>query len=350
MARKPRNPNDPHQLSLFGEPAEPPPGAEPLTRRGVAPAAAAAEVVRLAAELPPELRLGTSSWSFPGWRGLVYDGEYSEGQLARHGLAAYAAHPLLRAVGIDRTYYRPLSAEELAGYAAVTPASFRFLVKSHDWVTSPWRDAAGASRTGGRRSLEENPCFLDAGYAVDAVVAPFVTGLGERGGPLVFQFPPLGRPWANEPGRFVDRLAAFLERLPRGPLYAVEVRNATFLTPAYAAALGNAGVLHCYNVHPRMPPPLEQAEVINPAAAKAFVARWMLNPMFDYAAAQAQYAPFDRLVDEDPQSRDQFAELCLLALGAGRPAYVIVNNKAEGAAPLSVQRLAERIVARRGWV
>ena len=55
------------------------------------------ELVELAARLPSALRLGTMSWSFPGWRGLVYGRDVPEGALAGLGLTAYARHPLLRA-------------------------------------------------------------------------------------------------------------------------------------------------------------------------------------------------------------------------------------------------------------
>ena len=54
------------------------------------------------------MHLGTSSWTFPGWKGLVWDGHYSDTQLSKHGLAAYAQHPLFRTVTLDRTFYRPL--------------------------------------------------------------------------------------------------------------------------------------------------------------------------------------------------------------------------------------------------
>lgn len=47
----------------------------------------------LAGVLPKNLRIGTSSWSYPGWIGTVWDREYSEGALSKHGLSAYAQHP-----------------------------------------------------------------------------------------------------------------------------------------------------------------------------------------------------------------------------------------------------------------
>lgn len=83
----------------------------------------------LAARLNPRIRLGASTWSYPGWAGIVWDeGPYSEAVLAKNGLAAYAQHPLLRCVGLDRSFYRPLTEGQYARYAGQVPDDFRFVV------------------------------------------------------------------------------------------------------------------------------------------------------------------------------------------------------------------------------
>jgi hypothetical protein len=83
----------------------------------------------LAARLNPRIRLGASTWSYPGWAGIVWDeGPYTEAVLAKNGLAAYAQHPLLRCVGIDRSFYRPLTEAQYARYAGQVPDDFRFVV------------------------------------------------------------------------------------------------------------------------------------------------------------------------------------------------------------------------------
>jgi len=98
------------QLDLFG--------STPASRRSVGPAPQPDAIVDLGRRLPPDVRLGTSSWSFPGWGDLVWDREATPGALARGGLAAYAAHPLLRTVGLDRTYYGPMPREAMAALIA----------------------------------------------------------------------------------------------------------------------------------------------------------------------------------------------------------------------------------------
>jgi uncharacterized protein YecE (DUF72 family) len=334
MTRRP--PAD--QIGLFPE-ALPPPGEG--APRPVAAAPAGEEEAAVAAALPAGLWLGTSSWSFPGWAGIVWERAETQTRLARHGLPAYAQHPLLNAVGIDRSYYQPLAAGEYAAYAADVPRDFRFVVKAHEGLTvRRWPDH---DRYGARRN-QANPRFLDAAWAAAEVVAPFVEGLGEKAGPLVFQFAPqdLG---AVDP--FLDDLYRFLDKLPKGPVYALELRNREVLTERYGRMLEAAGAVHCVNRHPRMPEVAEQAAAVGEVGRRPFVCRWMLRPGLTYRGGYRRYHPFNKLVDEDLDTRGALAEAALASTAAGQPVFVTANNKAEGCAPLTLFRLAAEVAARR---
>ena len=332
------------QLDLFGQAPAP---------AGLAPAAPDPELVRLGAALPANLYLGTSSWSFPGWRGLVYRDEHSEQVLARKGLAAYARHPLFRSVGIDRTHYATISRDAFAAYARDVPAGFRFLTKAHEACSLAV--FPGHARYGAERG-QKNPRFLDPAYARDLVVEPWALGLGATAGPLVFQFAAQSMPHlGGTPRRFAEKLFTFLRELPRGHLYAIEIRNASLMTRDYAAALraadaiirdGRGGVVHCVNLMPGMPAPIAQwrAVVGDGAPPAALVIRWNLAPQRDYESARAAFAPFDRLVEPDPRARAAVAALIAAATARHVPAWVIVNNKAEGSSPRSVAELARELV------
>src|SRR5688572_33502232 len=101
-------------------------------------------LIELAESLPAHLRLGTSSWNYPGWDGLVWNGEYAETNLSRYGLAAYAQHPLFRTVSIDRSFYRALNVAQFAEYASQVGQDFRFVVKAPSLVTDALvRDESG---------------------------------------------------------------------------------------------------------------------------------------------------------------------------------------------------------------
>lgn len=324
MSRRPA----PDQLELF-------PGAAPGR---VAACAAPPELEELARRLPPEVHLGGSTWSFPGWAGLVYDRAYPESRLAREGLAAYAAHPLLNAVGLDRTFYAPLRARELAAYARAVPPGFRFVVKAHEDCTL--ERFPDRPRYGDRRGLA-NPRFLDPAYATREVVEPYLEGLGEKAGALVFQFPPQDLGGAE---RFAARLAAFLRALPPEATYATEIRTRGLLGRAYAEALESARACHCLNVHPTMPELPAQAALAGVDEAPALVLRWIVRPGLTYEAATRRFTPFERLVDPDPGTRRAVAALVRRAAARGVAALITVNNLAEGSAPRSIELLARKVV------
>jgi uncharacterized protein YecE (DUF72 family) len=297
--------------------------------------------------LPTDIRLGTSSWFFPGWRGLVYEGVHPQTALSKKGLAAYAQIPLLRTVSLDRTFYAPITAIEYARYAAQVPDHFSFVVKAPALVCDAvMRDEEG-------RGKVPNPHFLDSAIAAREFVVPCLEGLGAKAGPLVFQVSPLPRGLVEEAPMLIERLAAFFAALPRElgklkPLYALELRNAELLTPRLMRMLGEQGVRYCVGLHDRMPEAERQE-----AALKALdgdtpgdlVVRWNLHRGFLYQAAKQRYEPFDKLVDEDPESRKMLARMAADAFKAKRRVWITANNKAEGSAPLSLLKLAEEIAS-----
>ena len=348
------------QIGLFGTGDETLVAAPANASRGIGPAAVDLEIKTLGAQLNPPpggstgapldspraapIHLGTSSWSFPGWAGIVYDKPAAESALSKRGLAAYSMHPLLRTVSIDRSFYSPLSQAQYLAYAKQVPEHFRFMIKAPAFITDELRrDDAG-------KGIEMNPRFLDAEAAVAEFVKPAISGLGQKAGPLVFQFSPLSRRTLSDVPAFCKRLHSFLVEVRQrcsgfsyAPLLAVEVRNGELLTRGFADALKDAGARSCLGVHARMPKPEEQLPLLRALWPGPLVVRWNLHAGFKYDEAKAQYAPFNRLVDEDPESRAVLAKVAAATALAGQPVYVSVNNKAEGSAPLSIWRLAQEI-------
>lgn len=320
------------------------------------PQAASEELLRLSRQLSASVHLGTSSWSFPGWQGLVYQEQYSETELARQGLAAYAAHPVLRLVGIDRSFYQPLTQTDYERYAAQVPPHFRFLVKA------PARVADAVLRGERGAPDADNPFFLDAEMAVECFVEPALQGLGAHAGPLVFQLSPLPRRLLTGDASvaLIEKLGEFLSALPQTvnglrPIYAVELRNAELLTPRFVRTLTSVGVRYCLGIHDRMPPAARQSAALRAMDAPStegtewklngpLVVRWSLHSGLKYEQARTRYAPFNRLVDPDITSRATLAHLAHVALKSQQPVFITVNNKAEGSAPLSCIALAQAIV------
>lgn len=321
------------------------PSRRPASRPGAA--AASVQWEPIASRLPPLLRMGCSTWSYPGWEDLVWDGAYDASVLAKHGLTAYARHPLLRTVCIDRSFWRPLTASQYAAYAAQLPADFRCVVKCPSVVSD------AQVRTENGRGREANPAFLDPLLAETAFVAPALEGLGEQLGVLVFQLSPLPWDWLSRPGALWARLRALLEsvraRLAQHPevIVAVEVRDPELLVPAFAQVLRATGATFCLGLHAKMPPMEEQLKLLRALWPSPLVCRWNLNRRFGpygYEDAQREHAPFSEIRSPDPHTRALLARTIAGITGAGQRAYVTVSNDAEGCAPRSIALLADAVL------
>lgn len=300
----------------------------------------------IANALPRNLHLGTSSWSYPGWKGIVWDRNYSESKLSRYGLPAYSKHPLFRCVGIDRGFYKPLSIAEFAAYAAQVPDDFRFVVKAPSLVTdSLLRDEEGR----GRRI---NHNFLDPDIAVRDFIEPALEGLGNKLGALVFQISPLPYAWLQDISIVIERLRVLLQSIPnlasKAPhtVVAVEVRDPQWLTRELVDVLRETNATYCMGLHAKMPRIDEQLPILRALWPGPLVCRWNLNPLhgaYGYEDAERQYEPFDRMQDPDIETRNALARVIAGTVGAGQNAYVTLSNQAEGCSPLSTVELAQAV-------
>jgi uncharacterized protein YecE (DUF72 family) len=321
------------QLDLFGAPGErraDPALSEQLAREH-------AEAAGLAARLPAGVRFGTSSWSFPGWKGLVYSHRTTTAVLARDGLVEYARHPLFRTVGIDRGFYGPIPGADLSRYAEQLPPGFPCCPKAPEAVMA-------AVRTNPRGEPERrlNPDFLNASRFMDEMVGPFLEVFREHTGPFILQMPPAPRALAPSPARFAEDLDRFLEALPPAR-YAVELRDPALLTLEYRAVLSARGAAHVYNYVTAMPMPEEQASAVGLETASFAVIRLLLAPGTRYNDRREEFAPFDRIVAPDPEMRRQVVALARAGSTLNRDVFVLVNNKAEGCSPLTIRALAEML-------
>jgi uncharacterized protein YecE (DUF72 family) len=299
------------------------------------------ELETLRAAIPPLVHLGTSSWNYPGWQGLVYRQKYPKSGASGQMLAEYARWPLFSTVGIDSSFYNPPSEKVLLEYAAALPAGFKCVSKVWDRITvhthSKLREKAKAG--------EANPDFLNPELFSEAMLAPYLRHFAEHTGPFVFEFQAMTRGAKLAPLEFADTLDRFFGALPREAPYAVEVRNPEFLTPAYFAVLREHGVGHCFNSWTRMPPIGEQLDLPGVIGAPFIVARALLRPGRYYAEAVDAFAPYDRIQDRNSELRADLVRLIEAAVNARIPAYILVNNRAEGSAPLTIAAVA-RLIAK----
>jgi uncharacterized protein YecE (DUF72 family) len=317
--------NSSFQPSLFGdEPASPP----------------RPDLERLAARIPPEIRFGTSTWTYDGWSGEVYHRPYRGPEPARR-LEEYARYPLFRTVGIDSALYGPPSENALRAYARALPAGFPCVVKVWDRVTAK-RPAPGRGGGHGVPGGFKNPDFLNADLFKDELLGPYARAFPDHAGVFVFEFQAMRGRDEPEPTEWADQLHEFFSLLPKDFRYAVELRNAALLTDLHGAVLREHGVAHVFNSWTEAPPIGAQLDLPWTFPAGFTVARALLKPGRTYADAVKLFEPYDRVREELPEMRESLVRLMIEAQRRRIEAFILANNRAEGYAPGTIRAVAER--------
>ena len=143
---------------------------------------------------------------------------------------------------------------------------------------------------------------------------------------------------------FCSRLDTFFSQLPKDFRYSVEIRNAGLLGPDYRKVLEHHGVAHVYNHWSYMPPLREQHQRMEEWFTVPFTVLRLLTPLkMSYEVAKKRAEPYVKIVEELPEMRRDTIELVKKAVEEKRKAYVLVNNRSEGNAPLTIQALRDAL-------
>jgi len=173
-----------------------------------------------------KLLAGASGYSFKEWRGDFYPAE-----MKPEGMLAWYAERL-PTVEINNTFYQMPKVAMLQGWAASTPASFRFAIKASRCITHMAR-------------LKADSAADSVGYLYKNLAA-----LGAKRGPVLFQLPPFMK-------KDLLRLEEFLKLLPDGHQAAFEFRNDSWFADDVYAVLKAAGASLCLSEREdNAPPPL----------------------------------------------------------------------------------------------
>lgn len=316
--------NAPGTLPLFDDtPAPPAPYAE---RNGE----------RLRRWASKGIYFGTSSWKYPGWKGMVYNRRYpSKKAFDRECIAEYSG--LFPTVCADFALYDFPDADRMRALHDATADGFRVSLKVTDRITIKRyprlpRHGVNAGR--------ENPDFLNVELFEDAFLRP-VEALGAKRGVVIFEFSAFTAESGVTFDVFMTSLDTFLARLPRDAAYAVEIRNREFLTADYLTMLSSHGVAHVLNNWTRMPPIIEQIRIAGVLTGGFSVARALLRPGRTYREAVEKFQPYEEIREENPEIRMGLADAVGRCIAEKRELYAYVNNRAEGNSPKTIEAILD---------
>jgi uncharacterized protein YecE (DUF72 family) len=258
------------------------------------------------------IRVGIGGWTFAPWRGTFYPAD-----LPQKRELEFASRQLT-AIEINGTYYRTQTPASYRKWAAETPDGFVFSVKALRFCTN-------------RRVL------ADAGESVERFVNSGLAALGDKLGPILWQFAPTKRFEA-------DDFAAFLALLPekvdgRRLRHAVEVRHDSFCVPEFIALLrrfGVAAVLAHSEKYPLIADPSADFVYARLQGTEADIDTGYAPAELDKWAARAAALATGKAADDLPA-------LAPPPQATARDVFVFMISGAKVRAPAAAMALIERV-------
>ena len=172
------------------------------------------------------IRVGIGGWTFEPWRGTFYP----QGLRQKDELAYVGAH--LTATEINATYYSTQKPATFANWAKAVPDGFQFAVKASRFCTN-------------RRVLAE------AGESIAKFVNQGLSELGDRLGPILWQFMPTKKFDAQDFGAFLQLLPASVGGVALR--HALEARHESFDDPAFLDLARDSGAAVVFADHDAYP-------------------------------------------------------------------------------------------------
>lgn len=278
-----------------------------------------------------QIRIGTCSFNYPSWKGLVYSGNSAESYLTQ-----YARR--FDTVEIDRWFwslFHPRSVvlpdpKVVREYLESTPDDFTFSIKVPNSITLTHfysRDAGGI--------LEPNPHFLSPELFNEFL--ELLQPMRNKIETLVFQFEYLNRQKMESQQVFLRQLDSFFSRISMDVPAAVEVRNKQYFNPPYFDLLREHDLSHVFMQGYWMPPITETYERFGEKIGPRTVLRLMGEDRRSIEKSTGK--KWDRIVLEKDQEIRSIAGMVRSILDRNVFVAVYVNNHYQGSAPLTIEKL-----------
>ena len=252
------------------------------------------------------LHLGTSSWSSEDWVGVFYP----PGTPAAGYLTEYAKQ--FDTVEVDATFYRTPSASMVRNWRDRTPTGFHFAAKVPRSITHD-------------KVLEDCSAELKEFLGVMDL-------LGDKLGPLLFQFPYFNKRTFAKPDDFLARLQPFLAKLPSGYSFAVELRNKNWIGPHLLDMLRKKKIALALIDHPWMTPIGQLAANFELVTSDFAYIRWL----GDRKGIEEKTKSWDRLLVNREREMELWIPEIRKLLAQGLRVYAYFNNHYAGFAPGSI--------------
>jgi uncharacterized protein YecE (DUF72 family) len=255
----------------------------------------------------PSLYIGTSAFTAAGWEGKFYPPGTEPADFLRYYATKFAT------VEVDSTFYRSPTLTTVKGWYSKTPPEFVFAAKIPQTITHEkiLRDCES-----------EMTEFLNV---MDA--------LGEKLGPLLFQFGYFNRKAFVGVNDFLARLVPFLKKLPKDYRFAVEIRNKNWLVPQFVEALRDRGIALALIDQSWMPRPAQWFEKFDPITTDFTYVRWL----GDRKGIEEETKVWDKVIVDRNADLSEWADILAKVRKRKIQIFCYANNHYAGYGPATVE-------------
>ena len=294
-------------------------------------------------ELPKQyshhLRIGTCSWKYDSWKGLIYDPD--KNYRPDDYLPEYAKH--YNSVEIDQWFWSlfPTGAKlpdskTVRMYSKSVPDDFVFSVKAPNSITlTHYYGRQPAKYKHIANKPNENFLNIDLLKKVLELLQPMEKKLG----PIMFQFEYLNKQKMSSQTELIDKLSEFFHRAPKGFDYALELRNPQYLNKKYFDFLREMGISAVMLEGYYMPPITDIMQKHDISTGQTIVIR--LHGPDRQEIEKVSGKQWDKIVSPKDESMNSIVETIDGQIERGRNVVVNVNNHYEGCAVLTIDKIID---------
>ena len=282
-----------------------------------------------------QVRIGTCSWKYPSWAGIVYSQEKGINYLSEYAQK-------YNTVEIDQWFWSLfgetkaiLPTESTAReYCESVGDDFLFTIKVPNSITLT--HFYNKKKTD---LLRENPYFLS--YELFEQFLQKIDPLKDKSGLLMFQFEYLNKRKMSNRGEFLKRFRTFIKKLPRDCTYGVEIRNPNYLQEDYFAFLKDEN-LTCVFLQGYYMPDIFSLYHRFKEYIKGSVVIRLHGPQRQEMEKATGKKWNHIVVNKDDEINSLIGMLDDLKQ-RGIDVFVNVNNHYEGSAPLTIKKIYDRL-------
>ncbi len=282
------------------------------------------------------VNIGTCSWKYDSWRGLIYPGKKPINYLQE-----YSRH--YNTVEVDQWFWSLFKGDKVvlpkasvvAEYASSVPDDFIFSIKVPNSITL-------THHYKNKSPLLPNPHFL----SVDLMnrFLDSIEPLADNIGPLIFQFEYLNKLKMSSISEFINQFKVFAECLPERFDYFVETRNPNYLTKEYFHFLADHHLHHVFLQGYYMPSVFDlyykhKAYIRNLSTIR-------LHGPDRQEIEKKTGKNWSKIVAPKDHEITSLTEMIEDMVSQEIQTYIYVNNHFEGSAPRTISRIEEQLLNR----